>query len=78
VPLLVQADQKGSFNSKSPSLKSKKKKEAKEVQVKYPYDERLPNMVGTTIDDFIQSIAEKKAKEISAEEAVELSEEIKH
>lgn len=53
VPLLVETNQRGSFNQKSPTLKSKKKKEAKEVQIKYPYDDRLPSMISTSIDDFI-------------------------
>ena len=48
------------------------------MQIKYPYDDQLPSMISYSIDDFISSVAEKRAKELCDTEASELSEEIKH
>lgn len=47
-------------------------------QIKYPYDDVLPSMIGGSIDDFISNIAEKKAKDLTDAEVSELSEEVKH
>lgn len=64
--------------SGSPVKGALKKSVAKPPPMKYPYDDRLPSMISQSIDDFISTVADNKAKSLCDDEVNELSEEIKH
>lgn len=65
--------EKGSVSpAKNSALKNKKAKEIKMMEIRYPYDDRLPSMISPSIDDFISSVAERKAKDLCDTEATEL------